>query len=473
MNNRIEPSNGLDQDAIGPVGGPEVALDRTLNVSLRITFGIFLFSSTFSIAISQIALGLSLGLYLVIALKTKQPFMSSSLRPISILIAAYVGWLALSSLAGNTPIASLLSLREEWLFAALPIAFFAFQGDRAPERMLPILATGLCLITTYGIIQHFTAVNWFRDAPVSVSGGLVRLSGNFSHPLTYGNFIVTATLFALGYSIKRYTQLTSLPRLIYIITSLTGLVAISLLNSRGPMLAAVAGLLFLALMARRIRYLLPVLIGGLLISIILSPGLVDVFSERFEHDLESTDPASRLYIWRNTLKIIGDNPVFGVGPGNFADAYSQQAPPTTEPHRSTAHAHSDYLNIAAVAGLPGLLAYLAIWILILSGFLGITLADTLFFYSLNLVGVGLVSIVDCLYSPFIILFSWLILLERLTLLQYLGAGMILLAVYITSGHAPPKDRTRGQLILGIFLGVPRTEAVGTGRSDWWRRIRRR
>ncbi len=94
-----------------------------------------------------------------------------------------------------------------------------------------------------------------------------------------------------------------------------------------------------------------------------------------------------------------------------------------------------------------------IGILVLSGFIGITLADTLFFYSLNLVGVGIVAIVNCLYAPFIIFFSWILLSERLALLQYLGAGLILFAVFITSRHAPPENRTRKQVVLGVLIGV--------------------
>lgn len=93
------------------------------------------------------------------------------------------------------------------------------------------------------------------------------------------------------------------------------------------------------------------------------------------------------------------------------------------------------------------------WILCLSGFIGITIADTLFFYSLNLVGVGIVSIVDCLYSPFIILFSFLLLAEKLTPLQYTGAGLVLAAVFITSRHEPPRGRSRQQIVAGVVLGV--------------------
>jgi drug/metabolite transporter (DMT)-like permease len=92
-------------------------------------------------------------------------------------------------------------------------------------------------------------------------------------------------------------------------------------------------------------------------------------------------------------------------------------------------------------------------ILILSGVIGIALADTVFFYSLNLLGVGIVAIVDCLYSPFVILFAHLLLDERLSPPHYLGTGMILSAVLLASRHAPPADRTRRQIALGVVLGA--------------------
>lgn len=92
-------------------------------------------------------------------------------------------------------------------------------------------------------------------------------------------------------------------------------------------------------------------------------------------------------------------------------------------------------------------------ILIISGLLGIALADTVFFHALNLIGVGIVSIVDCMYSPFIILFSYLILSEELRLCGYVGTGLILASVLITSRLTPPADRTRGQLVLGVILGA--------------------
>lgn len=92
-------------------------------------------------------------------------------------------------------------------------------------------------------------------------------------------------------------------------------------------------------------------------------------------------------------------------------------------------------------------------LLMLSGIIGIALADTVFFYALNLVGVGLVSIMDCAYSPMVILLSWLILAEKLTPFHYLGTLLVVAGVFVASRHDSPRNRTRGQMILGMLLAA--------------------
>lgn len=93
----------------------------------------------------------------------------------------------------------------------------------------------------------------------------------------------------------------------------------------------------------------------------------------------------------------------------------------------------------------------ALGILVLSGVLGIALADTLFFHALNRIGVGLISIADCTYAPFAVLFAWLLLGERLHAFHYAGGGLIVVGILIAARHDPPPGRTRGQLILGLLL----------------------
>jgi len=103
--------------------------------------------------------------------------------------------------------------------------------------------------------------------------------------------------------------------------------------------------------------------------------------------------------------------------------------------------------------IVGRFSHTDIAILVASGMMGIALADTLFFHSLNLIGVGLVSIVDCLYSPLVIFFSFILLSEQITSAHFVGTGLILTGVLISSRHAPPANRTHAQVVSGILLGV--------------------
>jgi drug/metabolite transporter (DMT)-like permease len=103
-----------------------------------------------------------------------------------------------------------------------------------------------------------------------------------------------------------------------------------------------------------------------------------------------------------------------------------------------------------------------LYLLAISGFIGIALADTIFFYSLNLIGVGIVSIVDCLYSPSTIFFAWLLIGESLSPQQSVGAALILAGVLVSTRHEPPPNRTRGAMLLGILLCGTAVALMGLG-----------
>jgi drug/metabolite transporter (DMT)-like permease len=106
-------------------------------------------------------------------------------------------------------------------------------------------------------------------------------------------------------------------------------------------------------------------------------------------------------------------------------------------------------NLSTVLALPAW----HVGIMMLSGVIGIAVGDTLFFYGLNMAGVGLISIVDCLYTPLVFLFSYLLLNEQLTALHLVGAALILSGVLISSGHKPPPGTPRRQLAGGVLVGA--------------------
>jgi len=101
-------------------------------------------------------------------------------------------------------------------------------------------------------------------------------------------------------------------------------------------------------------------------------------------------------------------------------------------------------------------------ILLASGALGIGIADTMFFHSLNLLGAGRSSIVDCLYSPFIIGLSILWLEESLNVIQGIGALLIISAVLAITGERDEQSIGRRPLFLGVMWGVLAMAAMAVG-----------
>ncbi len=101
-------------------------------------------------------------------------------------------------------------------------------------------------------------------------------------------------------------------------------------------------------------------------------------------------------------------------------------------------------------------------LLFLSGALGIGVADTLFLKSLNSLGAGLSAIVVCMYSPFIIALSFLYLGEALTLSQFVGVSLILLAVLAATGKQNSSGVERKGLLTGILWGILSQAANAVG-----------
>ncbi|MDP3715791.1 MAG: O-antigen ligase family protein, partial [Burkholderiales bacterium] len=67
----------------------------------------------------------------------------------------------------------------------------------------------------------------------------------------------------------------------------------------------------------------------------------------------------RLEFYSNTLRIVADHPLTGVGTGGFPDAYAEQVRGTAMV--ATRNPHNEYLHIAAQIGLVGLAAMLALF----------------------------------------------------------------------------------------------------------------
>jgi drug/metabolite transporter (DMT)-like permease len=104
-----------------------------------------------------------------------------------------------------------------------------------------------------------------------------------------------------------------------------------------------------------------------------------------------------------------------------------------------------------------------VWLRVaLSGLLGITLADTMFFMALNRLGAGLVAVVDCLYFPIMVLMAYWFLGEAVTLAAVVGGGLVVLGILIGSLERPPGGASKRDIAEGVVIGSAGMVFVGLG-----------
>jgi len=111
------------------------------------------------------------------------------------------------------------------------------------------------------------------------------------------------------------------------------------------------------------------------------------------------------------------------------------------------------LWITGVVWVPSNITEKDLLMVVLSGILGIALADSLFFKCLNLLGAGLTAIVECMYSPMVIILSWMILLDKLSVRQISGGFLVVIAVLVATLRTKNQNRHSTKTLQGILVGA--------------------
>ncbi len=342
-------------------------LPAAVRNGLVLLYGLFVLGSTFSIAIAQSALGLSLMLFVVIVIVWKhQPFVPP-LRSVYLMIGLYVAGMLIAGLMNSTPFKSVEMIKEEWLFSALLVGIAVMQFDGVPRRLITLFSIGVCFISLYSIIQHFTGWHPLKPSfPVEASEYGWRVEGNFTHPLTFANYYGTAACVLLGYALVQGDDLSRRARIWFLtVASLAG-ISVMFALSRGPAAALLATLVVgVIIVGRKFQRLTIGALVVVLVGVAISSGLVLRYADQQAMDFGGKDEGGRVFIWSRAAEIIRSNPVFGVGQGNFSEEYSKRIRPEARATRNMAHAHNDPLTVGAISGIPTALAFLGMWAAVL------------------------------------------------------------------------------------------------------------
>src|SRR5205814_9338384 len=82
--------------------------------------------------------------------------------------------------------------------------------------------------------------------------------------------------------------------------------------------------------------------------------------DHYSTDTRVTDMGVRIHFWKNTVGMIRDRPLLGVGTAGFETEYrSRVAGRTGMAGRVTADPHNQFMKIAAEQGLVGFAVFLA------------------------------------------------------------------------------------------------------------------
>jgi O-antigen ligase len=150
---------------------------------------------------------------------------------------------------------------------------------------------------------------------------------------------------------------------------LTGGAIYVLFSKAGSFTFALTTVSLCLLNAREWRRWLPPLVGGIGVLVALiaaSPAMSTRVVESLLHPDRDAGIAMRQDVWRQTVRMIVDHPVVGIGLGTYDDvAHSRYGPPA-DPHffRNGWHAHNMFLHVLAETGAVGFLA---------CGYLGLTI----------------------------------------------------------------------------------------------------
>lgn len=292
-----------------------------------------------------------------------------------LLIAPFLVSVIVSQLGSINPGASLKqALRVfEW-FIVLPLVLTVFVPDPRFRRFAGVMLMVVpCVFAIDGIVEYFnngrTLTGMIGIAVPVPEGdaGQIRhtydVSGRAGSSFGGAQGLAMYLVMTMGFSIAHLLHPPApWMRGLAIPCLLIGIGGLAVAQSRGGALGALALVFAMVLLLRpRLRLPLVLLVAFLLALAMVGLGLWPAWDGTVAGLVPGRPEAvlDRLIIWGVVRDVMLDNPFFGVGLGNFRDAFfAREAWLHVDLAYPSLHAHNTYLEILADTGWVGLCAYL-------------------------------------------------------------------------------------------------------------------
>jgi O-antigen ligase len=249
------------------------------------------------------------------------------------------------------------AFRELRVIILEPIVYYALirsaKLDRqAVWRIVDALILAGTLVAIIGLIQYVFHINI-----ITAEEGTERLRSVYGSPNNVGLFL--GRVFPIGLAILLLGT-EKRRRILYGLALIPIAAAIILSQSRGAIFLGIpASILTIGILAGGKwlwRSIVALVVAGVAaIPLLNSPRIQALFNS------EGGTSFFRVSLWKSTLDMIRDHPLFGVGPDNFLYAYRDRyLRPEAWQESALSHPHNFILDFAARLGLMGLGAF--VWI---------------------------------------------------------------------------------------------------------------
>ncbi len=316
---------------------------------------LFAVAAPWSIAAAQAAVVLGALFVLAGILLARRRLAGTPPRPpVTVwLMLLFLGIQVLSIPLGIHPAHSLRSLAGSWVLL-FPFLFWLLLAEaRYRKWALRVLAASGGLAGLYGLIQHFLGRNWVKghELEALIGGGGYIAVGSLGHHLSYAGVLLPLFFLALGLALDRRRSW------LWWAAAACMLGGLGFSYARTAWVGLAAGLLVLGLCRGRRA------LAVIAVSLVVLAGLAMIVEPAIGRRLLSLmtiGEIPRTRLWLTSLHIVGDHPWIGGGLGSFKALFAQYRVPGE--YMSTAHPHSDLLNVLVETGIPGGVAWVAIWV---------------------------------------------------------------------------------------------------------------
>ena len=251
------------------------------------------------------------------------------------------------------------------IFYYFSLYFLATYIDKKYKKTITYV---ILLMTVIESVYAFLQVTNIGNIARTYHGGYIWATGFTTNPNFFGSLMTLGLSIALGLFINENKKGISIILGSFIIILFNGLLISNTMSAVvGIIVVLIYIFIYIIIRKKYLKFLLIIimlLLSTIYIVSINKTTLLDDFikttnetKEIIKGNIDGEYGTKRVYIWTNTLKIVPENILTGVGIDNFYYAFGDK--PLAKGRWFFDKAHNEYLQILITEGIFSLLSYLA------------------------------------------------------------------------------------------------------------------